>query len=489
MAELTCAAIDLGASSGRVAVVGHDGERLELREARRFVTPRLRDAETGYECWDVDAIERELRAGLAAASGSARLDSLGVDGWGVDYVLLDAERRRVGPAVSYRDERTTGMMAAVFERMSAEEIYRRTGIQFLRFNTLYQLAATAARQPGWLERARHLLLLPDYFHFRLGGAITNEYTNATTTQLFGLARHDWDDALLELAGISRELMTDAVPPGTLLGEARLDDGRRVRVAAPATHDTGSAVAALPLARGEAFLISGTWSLMGIESERAFAGDVARRLGFTHEGGVERRYRVLKNISGLWLLQRVAQELDVPEAELAAAAEQAAAWRSLVDPDDRRFLNPASMVGAIQAFCSETGQPVPSDAGALARCTLESLALACRRVKGELEHLLERPLARLRVGGGGGKNALLNQLTADACEVPLAVGSAESSLLGNACVQLMALGAFQSLAEARAAVQRSFPTSEIAPSGAVPDAARERFASFSSHASNGSASPS
>jgi rhamnulokinase len=472
--RLSCAAIDLGASSGRVAVVDWDGERLRLREARRFGTPRLRDPETGYECWDVDAIEREIRAGLEAAAASERLDSVGVDGWGVDYVLLDAEQRRIGPAVSYRDERTRGVMAQVFAQLPADEIYRRTGIQFLPFNTLYQLAATSARHPSWLARARHLLLLPDYFHWRLGGVIANEYTNATTTQLFGLARHDWDDELLGLAGIRRELLTEAIPPGTLLGEAVLEGGRRVRVAAPATHDTGSAVAAMPLVPGDAFLISGTWSLMGLESERALADDAARRLGFTNEGGVERRYRVLKNIAGLWLVQRLARELRKPEAQLAAAAATASPWRSLVDPDDPRFLNPPSMVGAIRSFCAETAQPEPADEGALARCAFESLALAYRRVKGELEQLLGRPLARLRVGGGGGQNALLNQLTADACQLPLAVGPAESSVLGNACVQLLALGAFRSLDEARAALGRSFATSELAPRGLVPDAALERF---------------
>ena len=474
----SCAAIDLGASSGRVAVVDWDGERLALREARRFATPRRRDTATGYECWNVDAIEGEIRAGLAAALAAGRLDSVGVDGWGVDYVLLDAERRPIGPAVSYRDERTLGTMAEVLSRMPSDEIYRRTGIQFLPFNTLYQLAATAARHPSWLERARHLLLLPDYFHFRLSGVIANEYTNATTTQLFGLASHDCDDELLGLAGISRQLVTEPAPPGTLLGEATLDGGRRVSVAAPATHDTGSAVAAIPLAPGEAFLISGTWSLMGVESERPLAGDVARRLGFTNEGGAERRYRVLKNIAGLWLLQRVAQELDRPEAELATVAEGAPAWRSLVDPDDARFLNPPSMVGAIRAFCAETAQPEPIGPGELARSVLDSLALAYRRVKAELAHLLERPLTRLWVVGGGGQNALLNQLTADACELPLAVGAAESSLLGNAGVQLIALGAFRSLAEARAAVQRSFPSRELEPRGVVPEAVLERFARVS-----------
>lgn len=366
-------------------------------------------------------------------------------------------------------------MARVFERLPAAEIYRRTGVQFLPFNTLYQLAATAARHPGWLERAPHLLLLPDYFHHRLGGSIANEYTNATTTQLFGLADQDWDGELLELAGISRAVVTDAAPPGTLLGEVALEGGARVQVAAPATHDTGSAVAAIPLATGEAFLISGTWSLMGMESERPIASEASRRLCFTNEGGVERRHRVLKNISGLWLLQRIAHELDRTEAELASAAEQAPAWRALVDPDDASFSHPPSMVGAIRAFCAETAQPEPASPEVLARCVLESLALAYRRGKGELGERLGQPLARLRLVGGGGQNALLNQLTADACELPVEVGPAEGSLLGNASVQLIALGAFRSLGEARAALRRSFPTREVAPRGAVPDAALERFA--------------
>lgn len=471
----SCAAIDLGASSGRVALVGWDGQRFALREARRFETPRQRHPETGYQCWDVDAIERELRAGLATAAELAPLDSVGVDGWGVDYVLLDRAQQRVAPAVSYRDERTRGMVEHVCARLPREALYRRTGVQFQPFNTLYQLAATVRQRPEWLERARHLLLLPDYFHHRLGAPAANEYTNATTTQLLDVEASDWDEELLGLAGISRALLTRPVLPGTLLGQATLEGtARRPAIIAPGTHDTASAVAAIPLEPGDAFLISGTWSLLGVESERPLVDQVALRCNVTNEGGVERRYRVLKNIAGLWLTQRLAAELGVQEPALLAAAGDAVGWQALIDPDDPRFLNPPSMVAAIGGFCLETGQQPPADAGALARCALDSLALCYRRTLEQLERLLGRPLTRLRIGGGGGKSALLNQLTADACQLPVQVGPAESSLLGNACVQLIGLGAFACLAEARAALRQSFASIEIEPRRPVPDAIRERF---------------
>jgi rhamnulokinase len=476
MDKVSCVAIDLGASSGRVAVVECAAQQLSLHMLRRFDTARLRDPQTGYQCWDLDRIESEIRAGLAAADAAAPR-SVGVDSWAVDYVLLDAAGHAVAPAVSYRDDRTQAVMETVFAAMPAAEVYRRTGIQIQPFNTLYQLAATARQQPGWLARTRQLLMLPDYFHFKLTGAIANEYTNATTTQLYGLATDDWDDELLALAGISRDVLTRPVAPGTILGETRTAGGR-LQVVVPATHDTASAVAAIPLAGAdEAFLISGTWSLMGIESTRPFSDATARRLNVTNEGGVERRYRVLKNIAGLWLTQRIAQESGTSDAELIAAAEATAPWRSLIDPEDPRFLSPPSMIAAIRGFCAETGQPEPVGVGPLARCAYDSLALSYRRVKRELESLLGHGLARIRVGGGGGQNRLLDQLAADACGVPLIIGPAESSLLGNACVQLIGLGVFGSLADARAQLRRSFPGETIEPRGSVPDAAWDQFSAL------------
>jgi rhamnulokinase len=454
------------------------GERVTLDEVLRFDTPLGRDAGTGLQCWDLDAIEAQVLTGLRAASARAPLQSVGVDTWGVDYVLLDDRLRRVGPAVAYRDDRTRGTMEQVFARMPAAEIYRRTGIQFQTFNTLYQLAATARDHPEWLARTRHVLLLPDYLHFRLCGALGNEYTDATTTQLIDLETRDWDDDLLAAAGVSRAQMAPVVEPGTVLGELSAPAGGAggVKVVAPGTHDTASSVAAIPLGGpDEGFISSGTWSLMGVESPVPLASERARHLNFANEGGVERRYRVLKNIVGLWLVQRLRAESGGPDhAAVVEAARAAAPWRSLVDPEDPRFLNPPSMTAAIRAFCAEAGQPVPGSLGELARCAIDSLALSYRRVKGELEALRGRPLTRLHVVGGGSKNRLLDQLCADACQLPVSAGPVETSALGNACVQLMALGRLRSLAEARALVRRSCTVEEFRPGPAVPDAVWERF---------------
>ncbi|HKE16040.1 MAG TPA: rhamnulokinase [Kofleriaceae bacterium] len=492
MTSISCVAVDLGASSGRVVLVELVRERLSLREARRFETPRQRDADSGYECWDLAAIESEVRAGIAtaAAMAPAPVASVGVDGWAVDHVLLDGEGHPVAPAVCYRDGRTRGVMEEVFTRIPAREIYRRTGIQFQPFNTLYQLAATARQQPSWLARARRLLMLPDYLHFRLGGEMASEYTNATTTQLWGLATGDWDDELLAAAGISRDLMARPIEPGTIIGEtAPPGGGPGLCIAAPATHDTASAVAAIPLAGAdEAFISSGTWSLMGVESERPLVDDAARQANFTSEGGVGRRFRVLKNIAGLWLLQRIGEERGHRDAAaLVSAALGAPPWRSVIDPDDPRFLNPDSMVGAMVGFCRETGQPAPADDGELARCALESLALSYRRVKGELEAALGHPLVRIHIGGGGGRNELLDQLAADACQVPVIVGPAEVSVLGNACVQLIALGELSSLRDARALIRRSFAPQLVEPRAQVPEAAWRRFQALPRPPSRGSPS--
>ena len=478
MTATRCAAVDLGAGSGRVVVAECDGERLSLREALRFETPVGRDQESGYQCWDLAAIEARVREGLRAATAIAPVQSLGVDAWGVDYVLLDAERRRVGPAVSYRDGRTRGIMEEVFARIAAEEIYRRTGIQFMPINTLYQLAATARRNPEWLQRTRHVLMVPSYLNFRLCGALANEYTDATTTQMYNIEANDWDDELLAAAGVSREVMAPVVEPGTIVGEADAPGGGRVKVVAPGTHDTASAVAAIPLdGPDEAFISSGTWSLMGIESRVPFANATARRLNFSNEGGLERRYRVLKNIMGLWLVQRIRQESGADHAVLVEAARAAEPWRSLVDPDDPRFLNPPSMTAALRDFCAETGQPVPEGPDRLARCAIDSLALSYRKVKDEVETLRGRPLSRIHIVGGGCQNRLLDQLCADACQLPVSAGPVETSALGNACSQLMALGVLSSLADARALVRQSYAVEEFLPREAVPEAVSERFQSF------------
>jgi rhamnulokinase len=480
MATVTCAAVDLGASSCRVFIARTDGDQIALHETTRFETPLVSSA-GGYQCWDLDSIERRVQDGLRSAERDAPLASVGVDSWAVDFVLLDDAARNTAPAVSYRDPRTQAAMADALARVPEHEIYQRTGIQLQPFNTLYQLVATAAREPAWIARAHRLLLLPDYFHYRMSGVAASEYTNATTTQLWDIHADDWDDDLLALAGISRALLSPPVPPGTILGEMASPSGRRgtLKVIAPATHDTASSVAAIPFEDDdEVFISSGTWSLMGFESRIPYACDAARRLNVSNEGGVDRRYRVLKNIMGLGIVERIRLELGgAGHGDLVDAARAAAPWRSLIDPDDPGLFHPASMVQAIAAFCAGTGQPPPETPGALARAVFESLALSYRAVAGELAALRGRPVSRIHIVGGGSQNRLLNQLAADVCEVPVRTGPVETSALGNACLQLVGLGVLPSLDAARALVRRSYPVEDYAPGSPVPPDSLQRFRAF------------
>lgn len=474
------AAVDVGAGSGRVMLATFDGERIELTEAHRFETPLGVDPATGHDCWDSEAIVREIRLGIDKADGMAPIDSVGCDTWGVDYVLLDENLRQIGLSVAYRDDRTVGLIDEVTAMMPAAEIYRRTGIHFQPYNTLYQLRATAKQHPDWLAAARHLLFTPDYLHFRLSGVIANEYSISTTSQLLSLETRDWDADLLKLAGARPGLMKKPVEPGTVLGPMIGREGKRpVLVIAPGGHDTASAVAVAPLnGPDEAFLSSGTWSLMGLESLVPYVDERALGFNIGNEGGVCRRYRVLKNLMGLWLIQRVRKEFGEPAfGDLVAAAAAAPAWASLINPDDPRFLNPASMTATIQALASEHGEPVPEGLGGVARTVFDSLALDYARVKDELETLTGRPLTHIRIIGGGSKNGLLNQLTADACGIPVSAGPVETSALGNAALQMMGLGVIGSLEEARGIVRRSFGVAEIAPGAVVPTGVRDRFRSI------------
>ncbi len=471
-------AVDLGASSGRVIGGQVTDGRLLLHEVSRFSTAFSPDPDSGYLCWDLDAIEGHMRSGIEKAAAMAPLVSVGVDSWGVDYVLLDAQLQRVGKAVCYRDNRTGGMIERVTRQISAAEIYRRTGIQFQPFNTLYQLAAVAAREPRWVSDTRHLLMIPDYFHFRLSGVLANEYTNATTTQLLGL-RGEWEEELFAAAGVPETWVKPPVEAGTVLGSLRFGNSG-AQVVAPATHDTASAVAGTPLENeSEAFLSSGTWSLLGIESMVPFASEQAAPLNFSNEGGIGRRYRVLKNIMGLWILQRLCQEFEIPiDDALLSASAKATSWRSIVNPDDARFLNPVSMRDAISAYCRETGQPEPSSAAEFARCALESLALRYRMVKEEIELLRGQSLTKIRIVGGGSQNRLLNQLCADACQLPVSAGPVEASALGNIVAQMIATGHAAGISEARALIRRSVDIVDFYPQNQIPDQVWSRFRDYS-----------
>lgn len=465
MAVRSIVAVDLGASSGRVMLAQwhSSSQKITLRQVHRFSNSFI--SLGGQDCWDLDTLEREILSGLQSLDQVGTvMDSIGIDTWGVDYVLLDRKGGRVGAPVSYRDHRTDGIMPAVQRDLGREAIYQRTGIQFLPFNTLYQLKAWRREQPADLDQVAHMILIPDYFGFRLTGTLNWEYTNASTTQLLNLSTGDWDQALLDYLEIPRRWLGTPTPPGNSLGHWLSPSGQAVPVVAVASHDTASAVVAAPLhGAGCAYLSSGTWSLMGIDSDRPFNDANALAMNMTNEGGLNGRYRVLKNIMGLWLLQRVCAELAVTDLDgLLAQAARLPGYVSLINPNDPRFINPGSMVAAIRQACRDHHQPVPEQPAALARCIFDSLALLYRQVFNELASLRGKPLERLHIVGGGCLNHLLNQLCADSCQVTVTAGPVEASTLGNIGCQLMALGEITDVAHWRSTVEQNFPLRHYTP---------------------------
>lgn len=458
-------AIDLGASSGRVMLASyHLGtQKLTLKEIRRFANQLV--SRDGFDTWDLVSIEREILAGLTQIDAEKiLLDSIGIDTWGVDYVLLDANGERVGHPIAYRDSRTHGVMTQAQKTLGHEFIYQRTGIQFLPFNTIYQLRALSEQQPEVLDRVEHLLLIPDYLHYRLTGKMNWEYTNASTTQLLNINTGDWDTDLLNYAGIPARWFQKPTQPGNRVGYWHSPKGQNVPVVAVATHDTASAVMATPMQDPDAaYLSSGTWSLMGIESVTPFTDNAALQANITNEGGTEGHYRVLKNIMGLWLLQRATQELHVQYLpDLIAEAALQPAQYFLINPNDERFINPDNMCLEIQNNCRERGAPVPETPAELARCIFDSLANLYQQVAKELEELRGKPLRHLHIVGGGSQNRFLNQLCADLCNLDVTAGPVEASTLGNIGCQLIALGDVANVADFRRIVAHNFPLEHFIP---------------------------
>ncbi len=453
------AAVDIGAGSGRVIRGTLEGGKLAVREVLRFPTGSL--VREGHLRWDLPRILERVEEGLGAAGSP--LDGVGADSFGVDFGLLDERGRLLELPVAYRDARTRGAAERFFERIPFPEVYRRTGIQLLPFNTLYQLFAAAQAGDRALARAHRLLLFPDLILHHLSGACATEWTDATTTSCVSARERTWDRELLEAAGVDPGLFAEIVPPGTILGplarslRERLGLGP-VPVIAPATHDTAAAVAAVPSSGPDrAFLSLGTWALLGAETPAPVITERARDLGFTNEGGVEGTNRLLTNLSGLWLLQRLREEL-APELSFAELERRAAAsppFRSLVNPDDPRFLSPPSMAEAVADSCRETGQPAPDTPGGFARAALESVALRCRTALDRLARVLGRPVEGIHLVGGGARNRLLCRMIASAAGVPVAAGPAEATAVGNLLVTARALGGPGSLAEIREVVRRSF----------------------------------
>jgi rhamnulokinase len=439
------AAIDLGASSGRVVVGEMRDGRMHMREVHRFANGAVQAGHGLF--WDALGLWREIKTGLRAAGQIGQISTVGVCTWGVDYALLDARGELMGNPRSHRDHRTDGVMTQALAQLGRERIFNSTGIQFMSINTLYQLMAERRDNPAGLERAAHWLMMPDLFHYWLTGEAINEYTNASTTQLMDMRSGRWSDDLIAAADLPRRLFTQPVQPGANLGKLRADVAAETglhdaRVIVVGTHDTASAVAALqPLTPGEAYISSGTWSLVGVAAPKAVITPQALAANMTNEGGCFDTIRLLKNVMGMWLIQRCrdewAQAGTAHTFEEIVAMAQASACRSMVDAASERLLNPQNMVDEIRALCSETSQPVPNLPADVARCVFESLAQTYTRVLGELESVSGTPIHTVHVVGGGAKNTLLNNLTAAACGKRVIAGESEATSLGNLLVQARA----------------------------------------------------
>lgn len=463
-------ACDLGAESGRVILGTLTDGKLELEEIHRFPTGGVRLR--GTLRWDILFIFAQLKEGLTRlAARNLPLSSLSVDSWGVDYVYFNASQPMLGLPYHYRDARTEQTYEAALERAGRDHIYAETGIQFMPINTIYQLLADAQGNGDIVGLADQFLNIADYFNYLFSGQAKNEISNASTTQLYNPVRRAWSESLIEKLGLPRRIFPELVASGTRLGplepDVRGETGLSgVEVVATCSHDTGAAVAAIPAGPGEdwAYLSSGTWSLIGLELPEPLINPAVLSHNFTNEAGYGDTTRFLRNIVGLWLLQesrrawaREGQSLEY--AGIMRLAEAAEPFRSLVDPNDPRFVSPAHMPEAIAAFCRETGQPEPTSPGQFARCILESLALSYRTALADLEQATGRTIARLHIVGGGSQSELLNQFAACATGRTVIAGPVEATAIGNLLIQAMALGHLDSLSDLRGIVRNSFPIRE------------------------------
>jgi rhamnulokinase len=481
-------ACDLGAESGRLMFGAIEGGRIELEEIHRFANAPIKAA--GSMHWDVPRLFEELKAGLRKAARLGRpIASISTDSWGVDYLLFDAAGALMPPAFHYRDPRYQRGEKAALAKVPWETIFAETGIQYMGINTIFQLAS---EEPARLERAATLLHVADGFNFLLSGVARQDVSNASTSQLYNPVSRAWSRRLIDALGLPAKIFPPLIPCGTRVGRLKPELARetglpQIDVIATCSHDTGAAVAAVPAVASAdranpdwAYLSSGTWSLMGVELPAPVITDACRTLNFTNEIGHGDSVRLLKNIIGLWLVQECRRDWaqrgsDFDYAALAQLAANAAPFQALIDPTDARFLAPDDMPAKIAAFCRETGQPAPTEPGAVMRCILESLALLYRETLRQIEQLLGTRIARLHIVGGGSRNELLNQLTADALGIPVIAGPVEATALGNVLIQAITLGHLSSLAAARDLVRSAMETRTVQPrSGGEWSAARDKF---------------
>jgi rhamnulokinase len=464
-------AIDLGAESGRAILGKLRAGVLDVSEICRFSNEPVR--QRGSLRWDILRLWLEIQRALDRAADT-RLDSVGLDAWGCDYGLIGERGDLLENPYHYRDARTDGIPEAVYARVSREEIYSITGIQFLPFNTLFQLYAACRSTPKLIDSAVALGTIPDLLNYWLTGRLNAEYTNATTMQCVDARTRGWATGLLSALDMPTRLLPPLVNPGTILGPIERDvsaTNAGTLVVVPACHDTGSAAASVDCGGTSAFLSSGTWSLLGTELRAPILTPKASDLNFTNEGGVCGTVRLLKNIGGLWLLQSCRRQWAASghdyayEELLASARDDRLSFRSLIDPDHHAFLHPENMVASIADYCRQTGQPEPSAPPEYSRSILESLAFKYRAVLESLEELTGKRFEQIRVVGGGSRNRLLNQFTADATGRAVVAGPVEATALGNIAMQMLATGAVASLAEARQIIDRSFPVERFEPTAA------------------------
>jgi len=483
MKHKTYLAIDIGASGGRHLAGQFDGSTLTLNELYRFDNGPTDIAGTLY--WNLPSLWSHVQTGLKTATSELgdEIVSVGVDTWGVDFALLGRGDTLLDNPVCYRDARTDGIMEKAFEVVPKSEVFRQSGLQFLQFNTLYQLLAMKQAHSPLLDVAESFLMMPDLFHWLLSGVKSNEFTDATTTQFFDPIRNDWAKPMLERFGLPTSLFRAVSPPGTILGPLRstvigVTGLKSAKIVLPGSHDTASAVMSVPTASqtGQtdwAYISLGTWALMGIESPKPVVNDTVAELNFTNEGGVGGTMRILKNICGLWLLQECRRTwnqqgykgktgLPLDWKDLNDMARAAKPLVSFIDTDARGFFAPTDMPRAIAEFCRKTGQPVPESEGAILRCALDSLALTFRHVLGMCEKIGGRRIKTIHIVGGGTQNGQLCQLTSDACGCRVVAGPIEATAIGNIMMQAIADGAVANIEEARQVIRSSFDVVEYLP---------------------------